>query len=235
MTHTVPARPGLSSGVLKLFAIAAMLCDHIAWYWVPTATPLGFAMHFVGRFTAPIMCFCAAEGFHHTRSLPRYLLRMLAFAAASHLPYSWYQYGVLWPFKGTGMGASLFLGLCALAVCSAPNIPVGWKFVFTILAVVLSHWSDWSYLAVLWIVLFGLLRERPLLAALCCAAAAALVIPDYIHSPAYLFQLGVFPALLMPCLLYNGKPGPKLKWLFYLFYPIHLALLAYLFRGLGLR
>ena len=53
------------------------------------------------------------------------------------------------------------------------------------------------------------------------------------------YQRGIFAAVaLIPMLLYNGKPGPKpkskwgaalLKYGFYLFYPLHLAVLALVF------
>ena len=42
---------------LKTIAVFAMLIDHIAWAFVPTASPAGQAMHFVGRLTDPMMAF----------------------------------------------------------------------------------------------------------------------------------------------------------------------------------
>ena len=54
------------------------------------------------------------------------------------------------------------------------------------------------------------------------------------------YQRGIFAAVaLLPMLFYNGEPGPKpqskcgtalLKYGFYLFYPLHLAVLALVFR-----
>jgi len=40
----------------------------------------------------------------------------------------------------------------------------------------------------------------------------------------YIFLFSLIPALMV--LLYNGKPGPKMKWVFYAFYPVHLVILA---------
>jgi len=40
----------------------------------------------------------------------------------------------------------------------------------------------------------------------------------------YMFFFALISAILI-C-FYNGKPGPRVKWAFYAFYPVHLAILA---------
>lgn len=57
---------GLSRTQLKLIAICAMVCDHVAWGFLDFMTPLAQMMHVIGRLTIPIMCFFIAEGFRHT-------------------------------------------------------------------------------------------------------------------------------------------------------------------------
>jgi len=47
------------------------------------------------------------------------------------------------------------------------------------------------------------------------------IAPNYMI---YFFLFALVSALLL--LLYNGKLGPKVKWAFYAFYPVHLAILA---------
>ena len=81
---------GLSAFQLKVIAIVAMLIDHIAWAFVPLDTFLGQAMHFVGRTTAPTMCFFIAQGYKHTRSLPA-TWRLAVFALISQIPFSYYN------------------------------------------------------------------------------------------------------------------------------------------------
>ena len=71
---------------LKYLAVLAMLLDHIAWAFVPTASVLGQLMHTVGRLTAPIMLYFLAEGYVHTRSLPRYAGRLALFTLISWSP-----------------------------------------------------------------------------------------------------------------------------------------------------
>ena len=47
-----------------------------------------FILRFLGRLTAPIMCFFLVEGFLHTRSKKRYALRLAIFAVISQVPYA---------------------------------------------------------------------------------------------------------------------------------------------------
>ena len=73
----------MNRNTIKLLAIAAMTIDHIAFMFVPQNTALYFIMRLFGRMTAPIMSFMLAEGYRYTRSRPKYLLRLSAFALIS--------------------------------------------------------------------------------------------------------------------------------------------------------
>ena len=66
----------LNRNQLKYLVIAAMLIDHIAWAFVPTASLLGQAMHIIGRLTGPTMAYMLAEGYHYTRNVKKYALRL---------------------------------------------------------------------------------------------------------------------------------------------------------------
>ena len=71
---------GLNRTQLKLIAICAMVCDHVAWGFVEFMSPLGQVMHVIGRLTIPIMCFFVAEGFRKTSNVKGYVTRMATFA-----------------------------------------------------------------------------------------------------------------------------------------------------------
>ena len=77
---------GLDSNAVKLIAIAAMTIDHIAWALWPGYPHelLPLLMHLIGRVTCPVMCFFIAEGYHYTRDVNKYTLRLFAFALVSH-------------------------------------------------------------------------------------------------------------------------------------------------------
>ena len=53
-----------------------MLIDHIAWAFVPTASLLGQVMHVIGRLTGPTMAYMLAEGYHYTRNVKKYAMRL---------------------------------------------------------------------------------------------------------------------------------------------------------------
>lgn len=80
----------LSALSLKLIAIAAMVVDHVAFTFVPYGTPLWTVMDAVGKLTGPIMFYMAVEGFHHTRSIRRYLARLAVFAGVSYFPFLYF-------------------------------------------------------------------------------------------------------------------------------------------------
>ncbi|MCI8638498.1 MAG: hypothetical protein HFG41_04935 [Coprococcus sp.] len=69
---------------LKYLAAAAMVIDHIAWAFVPTASAAGLIMHMIGRLTAPVMIYFVVEGYCHTRNVKRYALRL-----GMSVPFSW--------------------------------------------------------------------------------------------------------------------------------------------------
>ena len=94
MTQTSPlARSrGLDGTTLKLIALGLMLLDHIHYFFAfPGRIPDWFSM--LGRLAAPLFLFCAAEGFAHTHSRPRYWLRLWAVAAPMGLLRFFMQYG----------------------------------------------------------------------------------------------------------------------------------------------
>ena len=59
----------LNRNELKYLVIIAMLIDHIAWAFVPTASLLGQIMHIIGRLTGPTMAYMLADGYYYTRSV----------------------------------------------------------------------------------------------------------------------------------------------------------------------
>ena len=120
---------GFSAQQLKIIAITAMTIDHLLWVIFPGYGKAWWlvALHVIGRLTAPIMCFFISEGYHYTRNIKRYLLRLFVFAIAGHFAYN-FAFGIPYiPFSGgevlnqTSVMWALFLGAAALWICVDKN------------------------------------------------------------------------------------------------------------------
>lgn len=217
---------GLTGNQLKIIAMLAMLADHVGLYLFPSCVLL----RVIGRLAFPIFAYMIAEGCYYTRNRTRYfasiaVLGILCQAVATIVVKTWYQ-GILLTFslsilsiycldtlrkgKHILLRIAAFFGLLAiffLAVVLPLLIPgTGFRF-------------DYGALGVFLPVLLYHLKGRT--AKLICTAVVLLGIAALTGSRS-LFALLALPLLF----LYNGKRGtPRLKYLFYVFYPAHLLLI----------
>ncbi len=226
---------GLTSNALKLIAMAAMTVDHLACViWPNYPKDIGIILlHAIGRLAAPIFWFFIAEGYHHTRSFKRYLGRMLLFTLVSHFAYN-FAFGIPFvPFQTSVFNqTSIFWGfacaLIALKIADSGALKAWMKRVLGFVFVMLAFPADWSTPGALVIVSHGRNRgnfKKQMLFMALYIAMYALVFFFFIDNVYGLLQMGV--VLAVPLLkMYNGERGKArgLKWLFYVYYPAHLAL-----------
>lgn len=223
----------INRNVLKYIAIVAMLMDHIAMLFLPGDQMIYFVMRFIGRLTAPIMCFFIAEGFYYTRSKNKYGLRLGVFALISQFAYTFLNKGTLFTygfFTDWNVIYTLFIGFCVLlAYEKILNKPIKWIVIG--LLCILSYIGDWMIIAPVWILCFYIFRDNRKKRFMVFAVLAALEVLScipFIISNGELWQIGVFLAVPL-LLLYNGQKGNDNsihKWAFYLFYPLHLLVLG---------
>lgn len=246
-----PRRKPLDSNALKLIAIVAMTMDHVAWMLFPgySTDPIAVVLHTIGRLTCPIMCYFIAEGFHYTHDVSKYTMRLFIFALISHVPYVWnsmtyvdwksfipFYYGDV--LNQTSVMWSLAWGLVMLRINADERLKAGAKVALVLLCCVAAFPSDWSCIASLCVLSIGSNRGNPKaqiswsLFYVAIYAAVYFFALDRLYG---LIQLGV--VLAIPLLaLYNGERGrsPKankaFKWLFYVYYPLHLLVIALIWR-----
>lgn len=243
-------KKGLNSNALKMIAIIAMTIDHIAWLAFPDYPheALPVILHIIGRLTCPIMCYFIAEGYHYTKNIRKYTCRLFMFAVISHFAYifasadfvDWksfipFYYGnilnqtsVIWP---------LAWGLVMLRIVNSEKIRKQWvKTALILLICLVTFPSDWSCIASLCILAFGTNRGK------LRTQSMWLIIYVAIYAAVYCFaidrvyglvQMGV--VLAIPFIkLYNGERGKNpnvnkiMKWFFYIYYPLHLAILGFI-------
>ena len=180
------------------------------------------------------MCYFIAEGFYHTSNLKKYMLRLLLMALISHIPHNlcleqdlfsfWYATDVLFAF---------LFGLVALTVWKQEKLPILLRFAVVAICCLLAYSSDWNYIAVLWILGFGIFHGNIKNQILVFITVAAIYfLQPFVHGTSfpYISRFGIL--LDIPLLfLYKGARGRKskiIKWGFYWFYPVHFLVIYWI-------
>lgn len=227
-------RGGIDSFWLKLIAIFGMTLDHIGVVF-GEYLPLWAesALYALGGLTFPIMAFLLCEGFRHTRSKGKYALRLLVFALVTQVPYMWALMSQL------NIMFTLLLGLLALMVMERLENPLLCGLVAMAFTIA-SLFCDWGIMGVPMVLTYYYVQDKkmkPVLGALIPVMSIgvngiyALFMGYTEVLPQTLFVF-VGCTLTIPLLAnYNGQRGRSMKYLFYAYYPIHIALLGVL-RGL---
>ena len=237
-------RKVLSANTIKLIAIVAMTIDHIAWLVFPgyPAEPIPLLLHAIGRITCPIMCYFVAEGYFYTKNIQKYTFRLFLFAFFSHFAYifasvdfvGWrsfipFYYGNL--LNQTSVMWPLAWGLVMLRLVNSRRIREGFKIPLILLICLITFPSDWSCIASLCILAFGINRgdlKKQMLWMVLYVGLYAVVYFFAIDKVYGLLQLCV--VLAIPVIaLYNGRRGRCnriMKWGFYVYYPLHLLLIG---------
>jgi hypothetical protein len=96
-----------ATGILKIIALVFMMIDHSGKMLFPSVPE----MRYLGRLAFPIYVWCMIVGFEYTRSVPKYLLRLLAVGLASQ---PLYMAALNHRWNEPNIFLTLFLGLCAL-------------------------------------------------------------------------------------------------------------------------
>ena len=216
----------MTGNALKIIAAAAMLLDHVGLMFFPANALL----RIIGRLAFPVFAFMIAEGCKYTRNRLRYFLQLFGLALGCQIVYfiadgSMYL-SVLFTFS------LAVLTIFALQYCKAkPGALPILLFVTAVVAVyVLNQIFEIDYgffgcMLPVFVAAFHNTRyDKPLLSIL--MLALGLVLLWLALGGFQLYALAAVPLLLC----YSGHRGKiKMKYFFYIFYPVHLALLQVIF------
>lgn len=228
MTNQITGQYGrfpkfLTGNALKILAAIFMTLDHIGVILLPRVQ----ALQMIGRLAMPIYAFMIAEGCKYTRNKKKYFGMVFGLGAACQIVYYFYEHSLylsilitfslsiltvyalqLWKQKKTILSGLVFASCVTAVYLLNQKFTIDYGFwgcmlpVFAALPHGTKYDSDFTNITMLGIglVFLGLSMDW-----IQCLALLAL------------------PLLYA----YNGKRGTlNLKYFFYIFYPVHMAVLA---------
>ena len=217
----------LNGNALKLIAAFTMLLDHIGHILFPQVLWL----RIVGRLAFPIYAFMIAEGCKYTRSKKRYLGLIALLAAACQIVYYLFDgslyFSILTTFslsivtiytldylkENPGLGSYLLFSGCVVILWLLNRkFSIDYGFWGCMTPVLASFCTGTEF-------------DRPVVRV--CGLSIGLLLLAMTSAPLQRYSLLAIPLLFC----YSGKRGKwNMKYFFYIFYPVHLAIL----EGIGM-
>ena len=232
-----PIAGNMATGVLKLVALAFMMCDHMGKMIFPQVQE----MRVLGRIAFPLYAWCLVVGACHTRCMWKYMLRIgliglisqpLYMAALNH---TWREPNIfltllvallgLWGLRERKWLSHIWAPLLALVLVVWLRCDYGWKGVLLILLLYAARENRSALAAVMiaFCLYWGSSSSRVTEFFGIALAVPGTVLPQLISPWLRLQGLAVLatPLIIFPCKAKLKLPA----WLGYALYPAHLAVL----------
>ncbi|UCF45421.1 MAG: hypothetical protein JSW44_01955 [Candidatus Bathyarchaeota archaeon] len=206
--------------ILKVIAIITMTIDHIYAILYPDLTFLNI----IGRLAFPLFAYLIVLGIESTKKPRKYMITLLSFALISQIPY--FLAFEIQPFERLNILFSLFLSAVTIYFYNKRSLLA---LIPVLLSILLM--TEGSYYVVLTAVGMKILKGNPKLGFLVLFALNLqfLLIPN----------TQIMSLFAVPLILLHAKNWLKMeilipedsfyyslrKYVFYIFYPLHLALL----------
>ena len=228
-----------ATGVLRLISLIFMFVDHSGKMLFGNM----YEMRALGRIAFPLYVWCMIMGLSRTRSVPKYMLRLLVTGLLSQplyvvaLNHTWTEpnifltlilgLGVLWGIREKKWYSHLWAPVLGILLAGILHVDYGWKGIMLficlyavrdsrpgIAAVMISFLLFWGTFYGATSSLFGIALDWKLP-------------PDWITTPMKsFFRLETFGLLALPFILLRFRKDLRLPtWLGYALYPAHLLLL----------
>jgi len=247
--------PKLNAFQLKWIAIIGMIANHIViGWWDIIPTWLAIPLYAAGGLTFPIMAYFVVEGYKHTRSLGKYMSRLALFGLIA-LPFHALAFGAvgmnimftivvslfcLWLYDKLAKARWLFWILFVI-ICLFTAWPFffDWSIIGLIVVMMTYIIQDEKRRRTLPAVVAGLFFFVPTVLGLLGAHMAqqggeikmAIDIPgvDLTDTTFMMVTCTFVIGCIVAALLlrnFNGDRGKRMKWAFYVVYPLHLAVIG---------
>lgn len=235
----------VSSAGLHILAMFFMLLDHM---WA-TVTPGNAWMTCLGRIAFPIFAFMIVEGYFHTHSFKKYILRMLIAAVISEIPFNLmygaqmfypYHQNVLWTFL---IALLVIRGIEKVKEKNRLWLTILVGVLLSLLGIILGFlgMTDYYGTGVATVLVFYFFRGKKwwcyvgqvlLLGWINLELLGGLYYPVTVFGMELeILQQGFAMLALIPIWLYRGRQGYHSKpfqYFCYAFYPGHILVLALL-------
>ncbi len=179
------------------------------------------------------MFYFLVEGYIHTSSRMKYIIRLLSFGIFSQVPYSLVRYREM-SWDNLNVMFTLFMSFAMMVIVDkVENKVLRGIVVSTIMF--LTVFSDWGVMGPFMVWLFYIYhedRKKQLISYISLSLAQILMSIFMMISGALVWYESIWQiGMILPVILiypYNGEAGRKNiinKWSFYLFYPLHFVFL----------
>lgn len=247
----------MSVFLLKIIAIVCMFCDHIRYIFPNADTE---SLRLLGRIAFPIFAFLITEGYIHTKNLKKYIMRLGFFALLSEIPYILFTVGCKICDKvELNVIFTLLCGILTLIfydkakknllslVVEKENFGknvikrifflVGYIISISLLIILAQEaHMDYGAWGVGVILIFYILREKKILKNVLISSIfiIGLFVKCKMNLNSINYCIPLFAGYICSAAIliqYNGEVGKyKMKYFFYLFYPIHMVVLYWIYN-----
>ena len=212
----------MNSFIIKIIALIAMTFDHTGKILLDN----NIIFIAIGRIAFPLFAFQIVEGFYHTKSLKKYLLRLFLIALIAEVPFYFL-------FKGINTIFTLIAGLLVILFYRKMNDNIDKFFAISIIilfSIILELLLfDYGFFGTLLIFILYLFRDNKIKRSIFFIIVLLLNYSLIFYTSGKLLISIIYFLSTTSSLLiinnYNHKKGKDIKYLFYIYYPLHLYIL----------
>ena len=200
----------LNNNQLKIIALISMTIDHIGVQLFPNLTIL----RIIGRLAFPIFAYMIAEGARYTKNRKKYILTISLTALFCQLVYFFTERSLYQCILVT-----FSLSILLIYALEYKNIIISLISVVAVFVLCENLSIDYGFFGILTPVFIYFANGRAKKLMVCIGL---LILLGIVYGGIQWYALFAIPLLA----LYNGKRGKlNLKYLFYIYYPLHLGII----------
>ena len=210
----------LTGNQLKFIALITMTLDHIGAYLLPQY----LILRIIGRIAMPVFAFKIAEGCRYTKNRKKYLSLLISMSVLFQVVYLIFMHSLEMCIFVTFSLSVILIYLLDNALDKKDDISIA-AFAAGLAAVyfITRYFSvDYGFFGVLIPVLIYPVSTKRMKLVM---TALGLVLLSYAYRGVQWYCFMALPLLA----LYNGKRGKyNMKYLFYIYYPVHLVIIYFI-------